>query len=402
MAVSFQDYISVLKTDKIRRPKVRVEFLRYEDESVSDTVTGYVENGSGLISISNKNGQRRSLSVTLTNVTGRFTPNPDGLWLRQKIRVWAGLEINGEDYLFKQGVFVIEDPSALSQGSNHTLSITASDKFSLMDGSIGGETEGIYIVPVGSSIPQTIRGVLQPSTESQSEVFYDPIEPIIDTMFDSETTPYTITVAEGEPISNILIELAGMLSSNVYYNVDGQLVFEFDSDDNMKGSQFDFISGDINYMGTTQKFLNSKVYNACLVVGANINGDIARYYLENLNPLSDTSIINVGWKRVLKIDDQNIYNDTLAEYRAIYELKRAINLQSEHSLTCVPMYHLDVDTIITITDEKSLGLNRKRYLINSISLPLSTNGTMSINCAESIDIVLQSVGGGGGGGGIPV
>ena len=387
--ITFERYIEVLKEDKIRKPKVRVEFLRYEDESIQNTVTGYVLGDSGSINIQNKNGQRRSCSFTLTNITGDFTPNIDGIWLRQKIKVWSGLEIDGEDYLLEQGVFVIENPRVISKGSDHTLQITASDKFSLVDGSIGGETDGIYIIPVGSSVSSAIRGILKPSTDAQKEIFYDPIDPLISVGFDSYMTPYTITITEGQNIGEALMQLARMVSANIYYNTHGQLVFEPDTNDNEKGSQFDFFSGDINYMGTSQLFKNSDVYNAVLVVGMNINGNIARAYIENTNPLSDTAIQNVGWKRCLKVDDQNISTDLLAEARAVYELKRVINLQNEHSFECVPMYHLDVDNVITITDTQSLKINRERYLITSISLPLSVGGTMSIECVKSIDLLLN-------------
>jgi hypothetical protein len=385
--VDFQRYLHVLKNDKIRKPKIRVEFLRYEDETVRETITGYVLNNSGSISISNKNGQRRSASFTLTNIEGQFTPNPDGVWIRQKIRIWTGLEIDGEDYMFKQGVFVIEDPTAVSKGSNKTITISASDKFSLADGSIGGETEGIYEIPQGSLITTAIKAILNPSDDIKREVFYDPILPIIGVEFEGMTTPYTITISSGEAVGEMLMQIAHMVSANIFYNVDGQLVFESDTDDNIKGSQFDFEDGDIVYMGTSQKFLNSKVYNSVLVIGSNVNGGIVSSYLENNNPLSETSIENLGFKRTLKVEDQNIWTEELASLRAIYELKRVINLQSEHSLECVPMYHLDADQVLTITDE-NLRIFRRRYLINSINLPLGTSGTMSINCSESIDLLL--------------
>jgi len=388
MAVSFERYLEHIIEDNVRRPIIKIELLRYEDETVFDTITGYAINENSTLNIENKNGQRRSIGLELINTNKHFLPSPDGIWLRQKIKVWAGLTIDSEEKFFPMGVFVVQDPTAVSQLSDKRFSLTATDKFSLADGSVGGETEGIYNIPVGTSIPDAIRLVLQPSDDAQREVFYDPKEPIVDVSFDSDVTPYTIEIADGAPVGDILFELATQVSANIYYGVDGRLIFERDEDDSNKGPQFNFEAGDFNFMGGSQRFYNSKVYNAVNVVGANINGDIASAYLENNNLLSDTSIPNVGWKRVKKIEDPNISTDALALTRAKYELKRTINLQSENTFSCVPIYHLDVDGIITLTDD-DLNLNKERNLINSISLPLSTGGTMSITCAKSIDLIIS-------------
>jgi len=386
---TFLEYIDTIKDTNIRNPKVLVEFLRYEDETVIDSITGFVINDTGSINIQNKNGQRRSVSFDLSNITGKFTPSPDGMWLRQKIKISLGLTVKGEDFMLRQGVFVLEDPSIIDQLSDKRVSITASDKFSLADGSIGGETEGIYSIPVGTSVSEAVRSILKPSDLPQWEVFYDPIDPIIDTQFDLELTPYTIEISTGDNVGNALLELANMVSANVYYNNNGQLVFEKDVEDSIKGSQFDFEGGEFtgyNFMGSTGKQKNSEVYNAVLVVGANINGDIFSAYVENNNLLSDTSIPNVGWKRVKYIPDPNIYSDALALERAIYELRRLVNLQSERLITCVPIYHLDVDGIITLTTNQ---VNRERYVIDSIGLPIGTSGSMSLNVSKSLDFTLE-------------
>ena len=53
------------------------------------------------------------------------------------------------------------------------------------------------------------------------------------------------------------------------------------------------------------------------------------------------------------------------------------------SITSLPIYYLDVNTRITVNDEKS-GIFGD-YMINTISLPLDINGTMSLSCTRALE-----------------
>ena len=53
------------------------------------------------------------------------------------------------------------------------------------------------------------------------------------------------------------------------------------------------------------------------------------------------------------------------------------------NITALPIYHLDVNTRITVNDEKS-GIFGD-YMINTISLPLDINGTMSLSCTRALE-----------------
>ena len=57
--------------------KIRVQFLRSEDESVREDVTSLVENASGSINIQRANGIRRTCDITLFNLDGEYIPNID-------------------------------------------------------------------------------------------------------------------------------------------------------------------------------------------------------------------------------------------------------------------------------------------------------------------------------------
>ena len=53
------------------------------------------------------------------------------------------------------------------------------------------------------------------------------------------------------------------------------------------------------------------------------------------------------------------------------------------SITCLPLYHLEPNTRITINDPTS-GIQGD-YIINSISFDLSINGTMTITAKKVIE-----------------
>lgn len=58
---------------------------------------------------------------------------------------------------------------------------------------------------------------------------------------------------------------------------------------------------------------------------------------------------------------------------------------SSISLTTIPIYHLDVNQRIYVKDEDS-GIEGD-YLIQSLSIPLATNGTMSISAVKAINMI---------------
>ena len=61
-------------------------------------------------------------------------------------------------------------------------------------------------------------------------------------------------------------------------------------------------------------------------------------------------------------------------------------LNKSVSLTCSPMYHLDVNKIIEITDTDN-NYKQEKFLINSLSIPLSYAGSMTINATSVNDLI---------------
>lgn len=368
MSITFNDYIIALKSGKYQ-PIAKVEWLRSEDESVYSEFTADILDGN--LTVNKQNGVRRSVNITLKNTNATYIPNPDRFWINQKFKLYLGLRINDEDFLLPQGVFVLANPEVVSEFSRTVTSISGIDKFALLDGQLGGELDGIYQIPVGFNINNTIRSILILVKDRKTPVLQSTII----------GTPYTIIHEYGSTYGSIILELSGLLSRNCYYDADGHFIFEDDVLDITKGSQWDFTTEEFLYLGGRQEYNFVNIFNKILVIGDNINGDIATGVAINDNLLSDTRIQLIG-TRIKVIQDNIISTGALALNRAIYELRKYIAIHSSVKITSIPMYHLTADSVITLTDS-SLNLNKERFVIQGFSLPLTIGGKMSITAVKA-------------------
>jgi len=381
MSVTFNDYINALKSG-VYKPVIRIDWLR-PDETVYQTLTTSLENSGGTLSAQRVNGQRRSLDFSIINLDKTYIPNPDGIWVRQKFKLYLGLEINGEDFLLPQGVFVLENPAVSSNYSESKVAIKSLDKFSLLDGTLGGELNSTYIIPIGSSILAAIQNVLTIAGDPQQPIFY--------TGWLAEVMPYTIIKELGNgTLGDILNDLAGMLSALVYYDEEGRLNFVPDVKDYEKASYWDFTTEEVNYLGSTYTYEFSKIFNECLVVGDNINGATVIAITQNTNLMNPNSIPNLGFKRTLVVSDSIIDTLVLAKERSEYELRNVMRVLASSNMNAIPMYHLNPDEVITITDIKNLGLDAQRLIINGFSLPLQIGGTMTIDAADTAELAFTT------------
>lgn len=375
----YEDYANRITTT-IRKPIAKIELLRDLDETPFKTLIGNISNGS--LNIENKNGKRRAVSLTMNNIDSELTPSIDGyVWLQRKFKLYMGLEIDGKDYYFTQGKYIMDSPNVSENLSNKTASIKGVDKFGNLDGTTGGLLDSIFIIPSGTNIKTVLQSILTLSGDVQNIIF--------DNSLISETTPYTIIKEEGNTYGDIILELANFVSANVYYNNIGQLVFEKDINDKIKPTEhiFKINNDETNYQGSTMEYPFDKVINSVLVIGDNINGNIARAKVQNNDLSSPTSIPNINKELLLVIRDNLINTDLLAEERARYELKRKTNLLIEGKLNSIPLYHLDVDKVIAL-DSQYYSFSEKRFLINGINMSFGSNSGMTLSIVDSLDFTL--------------
>lgn len=351
--------------NKVRQPIFKIEWMD-SNENVVEIITPDLISGS--IDITSDNASiRRRCNLVLKNIDGKYTPSPDNfLWLNSKFRLYTGLKINNEEYYFSRGIFLIGEPVVNSFFAEKTVSITAYDKWAMLDGTLGGILGNEYIIPAGTNIIQAVKMVLQDAGETKN-LIYEDLE---------ETTPYTIIKKAGDSFADILQDLANIVSWEVYYDKNGYPCFLPPTDIDNDMSVWDFGDNEVTYLGGSHKYDFSKIRNYVVVLGDNINGDIAIGIAQDNNPTSPTRVSLIG-KRVSVIEDSVIPNDDLATQRANYELRKLIAMYESVDMSCVPIDIIDAGDIVTITDT-SCGLNNDRFLVQSINFPLDYSSEMKM------------------------
>lgn len=373
-------YFNYIANASVRKPIYRIDLLHKEDDTIIASITEAVENGSGSVSISNQDGSRRSASFTLNNYQNQWKHYFDNLSIGQRFKVSLGYEIDGEEFLFPQGVFVYSNPSLDSVENNKVIHISGGDKWSLLDGRAGGYLDATFQVPAGTSMGEFINDTLK------MDIVRDLVTPNIDESVFAAVTSYDIIHGAGETIADVIKEVAANLSCYAYYDENGVFTMRpFDYDD-VLAPVYEYTYNDINYVGATKTLPIENIYNAVLIVSDNLQNSNAPIVamLDNNDPTDINSVVNGATRKVYNITDNiaGIYNQKQADDRARYELKKVACMQSTISLNSAPLYHLKENEVITVTDPY-LGSNNERYLISGINYSIGSESSMSLNLVKT-------------------
>jgi hypothetical protein len=376
-------YVRLVKAQQVR-PRFRLSML-YQDESFKEDISEYLINGSGTLNTTYQQGQRRSLSFTLDNHSGKFTPNglQGVLWLDSKFKLELGMEFaNGDIVWNSAGIFVVGQPNATRQQANKTVDVQCYDKFALLDGTLGGVLDSTYQVDEGKNVYQVIEETLLQDNGNGYPI--DSKEIVFDSSLKDQKTQYTLSKSPNDSFGDLLIDLADMMSCDIYYGVEGNLIVRSgikDISQVNKPTLWSYSDKEWEYISNTTTYDFTKVKNKVTVVGANANGDnVFAQTAENTNPQSPTRISVIGIKQYY-LEDSNIYSDDLAQQRAEWELNRLSILQQTIQVSSTFMIHLDVNNCIALNDT-FFNYADNRFIIQSLSVPLSVDGTISIECTN--------------------
>lgn len=383
----FQTYLDYVHTATVRDAIYRIDFLGKTDELPVQSITGNMINQSGNYNVSYNNGVRRTCNFDLVNFNNRLTPTFSNLSIGNKFKLWLGYKINEVECLFPAGVYIFNDPTLISNLSNKSISLSGTDKWSMLDGTNSGILEATYNAPMGSKLGQVIKDTIG------LNIVNDSIEPYIDENIYNFKLTYDIIKEVGSSASEILLDVALNANANIFYDVNGRLnviPVEYDAD---KASIFDFKNDRVNYIDGTKLFPNSEIYNYVFVVADNLQNELVPIvaYAENNNPTDPNSIINLGLKKVKQVKDyiKGIDTQQKAQERVNYELKLATAMQSAITFNSLSIPHLDVNQVITLTDPY-LASDNERFLIMGLQYTIGTDATMSVNATKAKDYLYAS------------
>lgn len=399
--LTFYDYLDALE-QPVLIPCLKLEWLN-PDDTVSHDITTSLYNTNGTLNITNQNGCRRTFNLQIHNADGRYDIDVNKIWLGQKVKLYLGLYIGDTPYFIQQGVFYITNPTDIMNTSTKCIQINCVDKWGFLDGTLFGNLDGIYKVPVGADIFGATKKLLM--TDRGNGLPIDGTMPNISTYFNTKKvklsdgtmvsvlkTPFTATIEKGQTYADVLLQFNTMLGGCIYYDIMGRLNIEPNEDDLLDANKeivhaFDQYNCEI--LSKSRNYHFTDVFNDVYCVGATNNGYIAEGRATNTNVQSDLCVQRIG-KKTKVFEDTNYYADELCQGWANYLLRQNTILQSSITLTTVPMYHLDVNKLITITNEKN-HLEQEKFLINSLSIPLGIGQmSMSVISVNELEAIYQN------------
>lgn len=378
------DYISLVKAPVIK-PKFKIELLDLYENTIGEITKDISADNSGSISINYQQGVRRSCSFTLSDTFGKYRPmsNDNIFGFNTKFKIYVGLENiqTGETYWFSQGIFYTTNPTSSHANSNKTVTVNGVDKFGIFTSDTGyNQLEGTYIVPAKSKLYAVVKDIL--SLELGNGYMIDPKEPHIDAEFIDYELPYDIKKSPGSYMGDILIELGNVLGADIFYDTNGILNITSGTTDitySKQSSIWDFSDVLPEYSNGSVSLNTIDAINIVKVVGNQVNdSEIYIGNAENHNPLSPTAIEKIG-RKIYYEESANLPNQARADEYAKYVLNSKSIIQTAIGFSSTLIPHLDVNRVITITDDY-YKYEQERFIIQSITMPLDSKTLMSISC----------------------
>ena len=398
----YSEYLYTLKTNY--RPAIKIEWMNNDGSSYGEITNSYVDM-SGTVSVSMENGTRRTADIELDNSNGEFSVDVYNLWYGKMVKLWMGVYLSdGSPYYFPQGVFYVNSVEESNTPLQRTVSLHLIDKWCFLDGTMWGNLDGIYIVPVGSNIYDALTKLLKTSRFTGENVdeagepqtnAVDPIMPNLSSYYltktykDGETTynaidtPYEIRMEYGKTYADILLEFATILGAYIYYDVDGRLTIEPTQDDIVDSSKpilWTFTPNEQEFLSEDSSHDFGTFYNDIIVIGYTTNGKQAKGRAQNKNTASPTSIPIVGIKTYPPYEDASYYTDEQCNELAEYYLKRQTIKQRSVQISSAPMFHLRENRLIECV--RPYTMEKEALLISGYDLPIGTTGTMSITATS--------------------
>lgn len=397
------EYMDRLRND-FNRYKLKIELLTADESVIGQVVADLSITAQGQITINRQQLTRRSCSLTLINVGGKYNPNRNRwFWINRKFKLWIGMStesytdmnnknITTDTYWFSQGVYY----ATSAKGDTHTISIEGVDKGGALDGTLKLNMLGEKtIVKQGSKLSSLFRETL---LLSDGVSVIDPVPPLIDSYFGNIIIQQDIELNDNQYIGELFSQVAESYGANVYYDRDGRLRVERSMTENgfslysLKGVTYRFSTEDVAYEEATIDY-GYECRNT-VTVYTNINAkdsegnDIENvsYTVYNQSPLSPINIREIGIRRMDSVEAKYIDGLTPAEMTdrcrqtANYYLlnESLITLTENFNSFIIP--HIDADEVILINDPYK-DIDNEKFVIQSVSIPLSA-GEMSIEATN--------------------
>ena len=385
---SFNDYSRAIRS-KSSKHIVRL-YLLNEDETIKKDISEYLISGS--IDLNYQKGQTRSCNIVLRNSNKEWIPSPvkGNLWKGIKYRIDLGLYYRGTVFWKQCGIFTPANPNLSSNRSNKTISLQMYDKFSLLDGTIGGKSIKNFSIAVGTKIKDAIKSVLFSDMGNGRQYDYKSL--IFPSEHENKVTSHTITITPNSNLGNVILELVWMISCDVYYNSVGNLTVSSIPDGSLASNKpilWNYSEKDSLYFDFSMEIDYTSIVNQVTVYGAIVNGYQYKATAYNVNPKSQSNIY-LTLPNPEEITDSNLNSDELCMYKAVYELKRKLIIACKSKFKSVFIPHLDINNLILLANS-DYDFNEEKFLMSNIHLEIGTSMiSMDINASNINEVDINA------------
>lgn len=368
----------------IREVSSTIQILN-EDGSVFDTISGVTTAGS--INVSNMSLIRRTGSLTMV-LDKKYLPDTNtATWYGKKFRLYQGItnRTTGEEVNYLLGTFIVDQVALNVDTQSQSIDIALSDKMTKYD-TIGLEKK--LKLPNGTPINVAIKSLME--SVGETEFGY------IEESESNEIVPFDYEKDIGTKVIDIITELRDMyMDYYCGYNLLGQFEFRrmnIQKEDTVTKPKWEFDSTQLDRADLTLSFNEAynlhDVYNRIVVFGAtsSVTGETPRGESKITDASNKFNIDAIG-VRTQVVVDTNLNTDIQCVSEAKYQIYKTAHFAEQATITTVPIYTLDVDDIITITNPVTKEINR--YKVASLSFTLDINGTMTITADKLYYVGLE-------------
>lgn len=362
---------------------------------------------SGSLTVNLQNGKRRTAEITLANLDGEYDYNVNHIWFGQEIAIDEGLVLsNGADYYIQQGVFVIENPKETLKPGQRTAVYPLADKWSNLDGTLGGNLESTYRVDAGTNIFTPLAALLKLDRGNGQPI--DGVTPVFTEYYNGKTqalpdgtsaaltdAPYTLLVdSETGSAADVALGLAEMVNAWIGYDPAGALRLDPSQDDILDADKpvlWRFSPESTTLLGADYTIKNTEVYNDYIILGEALDGYAQPAgRAQNLDPASDTNVYRIG-RKTKRESAAGYYTKTQCRDLAEWKLKRATALQKSVSISCSQIFHIQENTLVEIVRTDKSGSPVERHLVMGFTRPLTSTGEMTVNAVSVNDYPIATL-----------
>lgn len=380
-------FISAMKKP-IKQVYIKLEIYDSKMNYIKELTQKVSRDSIGSISVDGDRDIRRSFSFKLISKNNEFDWNENSLiWIDKRVKLFVGIKLpDGTVEYVPQGVFILTQPSTEHTSEGILTEVTGQDKAYLYTGNFGK-----FINQTTLSVNLPIRDAIRIIAQGNGETLFNFDDDI------TEVVPYELTYESGSSRWDALSELASLGKSKIYFDAVGYLRLKRINLSSLQNQSpvWEFKYGDPNdklYAGNVRKMNPNNLYNDFITLGGSGQTAIVRHQLTitETDPKwadSPYTIEKIGRSIYWHNDgnpDSLITTQSEALWRNKYSLMKYLGYTEEVSFQISPMFLLEPDDIISITDNENSVYGR--FLINRLDIPLNPQ-LMSIDCTKENHVI---------------